>query len=515
MTLYHDLNATKMVPGCQFSTSLNTQQSITVAGDSVYISLNVGYSSNLWGLKVTVSGTVDRETVTMPWILDLERNIALVSSRYCKALIVGSALSAENAAMRSGKSLTEDQEQSVAKWLSSDLLSAGVAASAGEGGTDDASVMTACAALLDGIGVDSSAVLSSDAGEVTTAVDVPALVSQVLPRLPAVAEPVAVNADAVSVVAACIEAIFGVLLHHNHLTDTLQSHLRQVAAGFDLPVPLDVVKCWKIANRFKRRIVMEYQSRLMAEFNKQAEKKGKSEGETKTAEADSGVQESKDGAGDDGVEAKVDKLALYTSICTGIQERCTLLLRFKPVPVPGAVSSSTAGGEGGMSSPVRAVPPLSKADSSDSVGAAALSDAQRKAQDTVLAWQAAKHLDASIASAHGDRRYDLVVDRVTALLLDFKAVSSGVIEAVDRRRRSAVVRLAGLHAFRAVLQSLHVDSALREAVAEIPPALSATEEDGTKGVAPDVAAVVNSGGVTFRPAFLCVLLALIMQCSAD
>lgn len=89
----------------------NIRTPVSVAGDTVYFSMNLGcvntlssvcllvtlflcrYDPNKWGLRATVTASVDKETLSMPWILDLERSIGLVCGKFCRLLIRGDVLS--------------------------------------------------------------------------------------------------------------------------------------------------------------------------------------------------------------------------------------------------------------------------------------------------------------------------------------------------------------------------------------------------------------------------------------
>lgn len=189
------------------------------------------------------------------------------------------------------------------------------------------------------------------------------------------------------------------------------------------------------------------------------------------------------------IETTVDKLALYTTVCHAVSSRCELLLQFQPVPCVDALHAP---------SPARAHPQLARGDSLESV--TGMSEAQKKAHDTVLAWQLTRQRGTSIATAAGELRHDLVWARVSALLTDKQCSPSAVLQGFTHRRRTAVLRVAGFVGLHAVLACANVNSALREVVADIPASLSACDEDAMRGVAPDVDALLSIGGVTFQAA---------------
>lgn len=85
---------------------------------------------------------------------------------------------------------------------------------------------------------------------VATTAALSSAVDAMLPLLPAV-EVVPVLPEARAVVQSCVVSVFTVLLHHNHLTALAQSFAAAVGTGAaDTPLPLDLLRCWKAANRY-------------------------------------------------------------------------------------------------------------------------------------------------------------------------------------------------------------------------------------------------------------------------
>lgn len=274
---------------------------------------------------------------------------------------------------------------------------------------------------------------------------------------------------------------------------------------------------------------MEYQARMMAEAAKRSKgKAGRAPAAAVAtaaaavggagAPADEAVDDEAAPAGEAAVEEEVpagadvdvavDRGKLYGDVCSRVNGWCTLLLRFVPVPITppsskpdllrtpsgtklrrgnSSDSVTSTGASAAMASPVL-VPPAAGAAPS--------------ALDTVLAWQLSKHRDSALASATGDHRADLVWNRITALVLDFTSSPAAVAAAHTCRRRQAASRYAGLRCFQAVLQASTVNSATREAVAQIPAALAESAVDVSRGVAPDVTAALSTGSVAARKPLL-------------
>lgn len=60
-----------------------------VPSDTVYIVFNSSYLSNCWGFKVAATGTVLRQVVQLPFLLDVHKGVASVAGRCAAALVRG------------------------------------------------------------------------------------------------------------------------------------------------------------------------------------------------------------------------------------------------------------------------------------------------------------------------------------------------------------------------------------------------------------------------------------------
>jgi hypothetical protein len=249
--MYHDVKMTRPVVGGSLAASSSVGKPVTVDGDSVYVVLNVGYSSHLWGMKATVSASVDREVVSIPWVVDLLRGVALASSLLCRDVVRGNKL-------RSSWKFADTAPPAGtvgSKWLTSDLLSAGLGSSVSEasaaGDSDDTTLLRLARSFLETMGGDQTSD-SIDAAFGVPALDVDGFLSsvdRVLPVLPHV-DGVGVVPEAEGVVAACATRVFAVLLYHNHLGSTLASFVSSLDGNGSSPeIPVEILKCWKAANR--------------------------------------------------------------------------------------------------------------------------------------------------------------------------------------------------------------------------------------------------------------------------
>lgn len=218
-------------------------RNVTVMGDTVHFVLNLNYMPQLWGIRGTVRATIEKETVALPWILDVARGVSYAAGMFSASLTRGDASTL-------GVHTPPPADTARPLWLSSDLLSAGLLPA----DADMAAEAELCAdltrLLADVTGEEDSVVPSLLAGEGGADERLCAVTAALLPALPPVPEvPIPPEADAV--VAACVANVFTVLLHHNHLAPVAAAWVEQVAsaAGGDASIPVDVLRCWKAANR--------------------------------------------------------------------------------------------------------------------------------------------------------------------------------------------------------------------------------------------------------------------------
>jgi hypothetical protein len=54
--------------------------------DTIFVSVNAMYNTNLWGAQVTATADVDQEVVTPPWIVDLHRSVRPSHSSACSSV---------------------------------------------------------------------------------------------------------------------------------------------------------------------------------------------------------------------------------------------------------------------------------------------------------------------------------------------------------------------------------------------------------------------------------------------
>lgn len=253
VTVFHDVKMARPVTGGNLPSGTSACKSISVDGDTAYFVLNLGYSSHLWGMKATVSASVDREVVSMPWIVDLLRGTALAAAHLCRDVVRGNKL-------HTSWRLTAASPPTGmvgAKWLSSDLLSGGLAVAISDASVprdnDDATLLSVAKTFLLSLGREqASESVNTTFG--VSAIDVDCLLSSVvriLPVLPNV-DGISVVAEAESTVSTCVARVFAVLLHHNHLGTTLASFaslIERSVGDSAVEAPLEIVKCWKAANR--------------------------------------------------------------------------------------------------------------------------------------------------------------------------------------------------------------------------------------------------------------------------
>ncbi len=114
-----------------------------------------------------------------------------------------------------------------------------------------------------------------------------------------------------------------------------------------------------------------------------------------------------------------------------------------------------------------------------------LLEKEKKARDTLLAWQSTKD-SLRLKDASGEERFGLVWKLVLTFLSgsDVNLASLRAAMAVVRRR--ARLRAAGLRAFRDLLSSVALSSVKREILASLLPSLHPSERDAYQGLAADI-----------------------------
>jgi hypothetical protein len=142
-----------------------------------------------------------------------------------------------------------------------------------------------------------------------------------------------------------------------------------------------------------------------------------------------------------------------------------------------------------------------------------LTEAQKKAQDMILAWQATqRHGEQSLAHVTGDERIGLVWRKAVALLVDTSLPARRVYATYVQRRRRAQFCVAGMVAAQAFVQSTRMQSVQREVIAQIPAGLCDSDGAAARGVIPNVGSLLSIGGTQYHSAITCVTVVAAVAC---
>ena len=474
ISVYYGGDMETLVPNGNLSNQ-NRTKVLKVNSDSCMIAYNSGYSSNFWGCKVQVSGIVEHEVVTLPWLVDLQRTAGLLAGKCAYNLVAPGGKKEDTSlrfnelhreetvddlvrnfwekkqkAMEEEENNEKEEEAQLSKlnhelngWLTCDMLQRGLSSvravaqdSTWFGDTQVAALVSqlksdaslahcgGVVAAMEGlIHPDTASASSADTVTLDTLLDYaaqwePAFAGVTVDSFP-------IPPSAADVVAAAIRTVFVTLCYHNLLVD----ELRQPGSS---PSD-DLQRAWKTAHRIKRNMRMGAQARLLAKKNEFAElvKKKKAKEEE---------------------EPEIQTKDVYQEVLEELQAKAQILLDIDPVPLPTA-STTSASGHG----PAR--------------GGEELSEAERAAQLTLLAY-ASTHADiVPFAEANKEDRVGLVWRTVLGLFFDNHAEPELVRKAFRLQRRNAILRAVGGLAYTALLHATRIQSVQREVLSHFPPAL--------------------------------------------
>ena len=451
------------------------EEPIRVSGDSCVVVYNSGYAPNPVPFSVSAKAAVEEVKVELPWMLDVARLTALLSGKLCTTLV--------RAAEPPKDALAE---QLMRKWLDGELLEQGIQ-------YDDAADEREKRALkwlpqLTSVEGDQSMddasgtkapelARTQSQSALLTERQLLALVDQLVEKLQAMPsakpENFPVSVDVQPIVEEAVTAVTAVLIKHNMLVSELQRVIND-----DLTPTENLIRVWKTAHKLKRWLVQKSQQQQISVVDLSAEddekKAAASAGATPAPKPVVAAADGKENGGTDtnataGEAVPQSKVVVYSKLCQNVQARCRFLLRVVP-----CLSVTPARHD------VDALPevPAFTRTKSKTGASTGMTDEQRKARDTLLAWQSTKEA-VLLKYASADERFAQLWKVVLTFLSDADVNVAKLEQSIAQRRRKARVKAAGIRAFRVLMQTSALASVKREIAAAVAPSLNRSDRDGT------------------------------------
>lgn len=359
----------------------------------------------------------------LPWLLDLQKGVALVAGKSAGSLIRGPSLS------------EEERQASMVKWLSSQLLEAGV-------------------------------VLLPDEIEKEASLHLPELIQQEVGRPPLIrsdsqkndvspqellnrvfhasqymrgvtVEPFPVMPDVQAMVDETVITVFAALVRHNLLDQVMLDYVKACGEGNAGNPPEVLSHQWRTAHKLRRWLLQRYQAERNRIATEQEAKRKEEEEKSKKGDFIEGNEEKKEV-----VDEEPDRATLYAEICGEIRKRCLFLLCVIPVQPQ-------------SSSPLLLDRKVSSKDGQE------MTEEQKKARNLLLAWQSTKD-SVPLREATAEERSPLVWKIVLGMIDDSALELDKLKNAVLNRRQRAILRAAGIRSINALITSSSLDSVKRE-----------------------------------------------------
>jgi len=466
INIYRGKNQTDPVSGTLTSAPAGP---IKVPGDKVFVVYNCGYNRD-WGFKVTAKAFVEEETMDLPWVMDLSKSVALLAGKCASLAIKGEE---EQAAEKENN-----------KWLQNELLSEGMDYGA-EVSQEECKQLSWLPEALDertDLKCETQSVVK--ASEIDLPEAVPAmpklqraasylgmsmitLVRELRERMVKAGvrpDPYPVPRDVIDIVQDAILHVVAVLIKHNKLTTEAQQFINSPEGT---QPSSNLVRVYKTPHKLRQWCMQKYQNRRSA-----AESKANKD---KEAAVEDGSLSPTAAASDVKIP---DRPTIYKELCDEIVRRSEFLLNVVPAPSPDQSAQA---------------PKLLRTKSSAGSEQEGMTEDEKKAQATLLAWQATR-ATVPLRYAEPDERFGLVWKHVLQLLDETALNLDSLIESMALRRRRARMRARGLRMLNQLLNCASLSSVKREIVASLVPALSWSNKEAMSGVAPDLMVRLRPAG---------------------
>ena len=272
-------------------------------------------------------------------------------------------------------------------------------------------------------------------------------------------EPFPVPSASAESAARAIRAVLAVLIKHNHLVTAVTQFLQQKTAA----PPESVLRVWRTAHKLRHWLARSCQQRL-----------GKLQRGT-----DDDAKDDEDGES----KAEAEKVRVYGELCGEVERRCGWLLEVVP-----------AAPHGDGAAPDQ--PELLRLKSAQGKRAE-LTEEQRKARGTLLAWQSTKETT-ELRFASPEERFALLWKMVLSFLSEEQLSLPDLKVAVGARRVRATVRATGLRALGQLIHQSSLATVRREILSSLVPALHPSDRVAYSGAMPELLVALGTCGSDLR-----------------